>query len=451
MATTATQTSQFRTSAVEVNIESVNIISGDGIRSNIWAMIEQFRLNESLFLPICYGECIVLDGVNLIDNTLLKGFDHIQFAFGTPDNPKTTITKSFRIYNIAERRRVSNSAQTYKILFCSEELFLASQYMISKSFKGKLISDIVKDIAVNTLKIPQNRLEIEKTTGTLDLIIPDMRPLEAINKLSRRALTQSDHPSFTFYETLTEGFKFKSIETLIKQNPVAEYSFSETKIDSSKIDPFSIIQYTIKKNFDTLADTQAGKYASSLMTFDIIRQTVETVKYDSEEFFKKHVHLEGKGKSAPKTELVQNRKGDTPNKVVDSHVRFVPTTLKQKENTYVKGRQPDIKPLNVEKTDLQRNAFLQNFMSHRIKLVTPGNPTLKSGDIIELNILASEDQSSQIKDEKMSGKYIVTTVTHIITKDRKYFLEFTVMKDDVKDMPTTGNMQRKEKGFGKLF
>lgn len=443
--------SQFRSSTVEVNVEAINLISGSGTMVNIWAMCEQFKLNESLFLPICYGECLVLDGVNTIDNALLKGFDHIAISFGIPDNPKAMVTKTFRIYNIAERQRVSNSAQTYKILFCSDELFLASEYMISKSFKGKKVSEIVKDIAINTLKISPKKLEIEETTGTLDQILPYMRPLEAINKLSRRALTKSDHPSYTFYETLTEGFKFKSIEALFKQPPVAEYSFKETRTDSSKIDPFSVIQYTIKKNFDTLADTQAGKFAASLMTFDIIRGVVETVKFDSEQFFKKHLHLEGKGKSAPKVDLVQNRKGDTQNKTIDSHARFVVTTLKQKENSYIKGRQPDIKPQNVEKTDLQRNAFLQNFMSHRIKLVTPGNPTLKSGDIIELKILSSEDQDGEIKDEKLSGKYIVTTVTHFVTKDRKYFLEITVMKDDLRESPTPEKQARNESGIGRLF
>ena len=98
--TTTKQQASFRTSAVEVNVEAINIISSKGVRTNIWAMCEQFKLNESLFLPICYGECIVLDGVNIIDNALLKGFDYISIAFGTPDDPKTLITKSFRIYNI---------------------------------------------------------------------------------------------------------------------------------------------------------------------------------------------------------------------------------------------------------------------------------------------------------------------------------------------------------------
>lgn len=445
-------TQSYRTSAVDIDIKTVNIISEASVKTEIWAMIEQFRISESLLLPIAFGECTILDGVNLIDNTLLKGFGHIQFSFGTPDVSKY-ITKSFRIYNIVDRKRVTNSAQTYRVLFCSEELFLASQYTQSKSFNGKLVSDIVKDIAVNVLKVPTKKLEIEQTVGQIDGMIPYMRPLEAINKMSRRALTATDHPSFMFYETLNEGFKFKSVETLFKQQPVAEYTYKQARLDSSVIDPFNIVAYTIKRNFDTLSNTQAGKYAANMMTFDILRQAVETIKYDAQQFFDKNIHLEGKGnKSVNKMEPIQNRKGDVPNKALESHSRFVMTTLKQPNNSYIKARDPNIKPLQVEKTDLQRNAFLQNFVDHRVKLVVPGNPTIKSGDIIKLNIVAPEDQSAATKDELLGGNYIVATVTHIMTPARKYFTEMSVVKDDVK--PSSGspvNSNKSETGFGGVF
>ena len=178
-----------RTSAFDIEVQSINIISSAGNQVNIWPLIEKFRLNETLLLPITYGECWVLDGINLIDKIGMTGFDHIQFAFGNPGQPKL-ITKSFRIYNVVDRQRVSNGAQTYRLLFCSEELYLASQYSISKSFKGKKISDMVKDIAINTLKIPKDRLAIEETVGNYNMILPYMRPFEAINYISRKALTK---------------------------------------------------------------------------------------------------------------------------------------------------------------------------------------------------------------------------------------------------------------------
>jgi hypothetical protein len=443
----------YRTSAVDIDVQAFSVISGNSTKptaTDIWAMVQEFKVSESLLLPICFGECTVLDGLNLIDNTLLKGFDHVQISFGTPDTPQL-VTKSFRIFNILDRKRVSNAAQTYRLMFCSEELFLASQYSQSKAFKGKLISDVVKDLALNTLKIPKDRLEIEATAGVTDMMVPYMRPFEAINKMARKSLTQTDHPSFMFYETLLEGFKFKSIETLFKQQPVAEYSYNQSKIDSSIIDPFSIVSYIVHRNFDTLSDTQSGKYASNLMTFDILRQSVETIKHDAVDFFNKTMHLEGKGKSSNKMEPIQNRKGDAPNQAMESHSRFVPTTLNQPNNSYIKARDPNIKPHQIEKTDLQRNAFLQNFHDHRVKIRVPGNPTVKSGDVIKLTIISPEDQSSEPKDEVMSGNYIITTITHMMTVDRKFFTEMTVVKDDVKASPTAPIGSSSPIGNGLIF
>jgi hypothetical protein len=136
----------------------------------------------------------------------------------------------------------------------------------------------------------------------------------------------------------------------------------------------------------------------------------------------------------------------------ESHSRFVVTTLNQPQNSYIKARDTNIKPHQIEKTDLQRNAFLQNFQDHRIKLYVPGNPTIKSGDIIKLNIISPEDQSTELTDELIGGNYIITTITHMMTVERKYFTEMTVVKDDVAATPASPAGGNKSPiGFGKLF
>lgn len=440
-----TPTPNHRTSALDLEVRSINLVVGEEGNSynvtnrdalDIRFQVEQFRLNESLLLPITYGECWVHDGQNILDKIEVKGLNNIQFQFGNPGSDKL-VTKLFRIYNITDRKRVSNASQVYRIMFCSEELLLASQYPVVKSFKGKLISDIVKDICVNTLKIPQERLTIESTSGVLDMTLPWVRPFEAINKLARKALTASDHPSFMFYETLKDGFKFQSVETLFKAPSVAKYIYKQARVDSAVIDPFGIIAYKIKKAFDSISDIQSGKYASNLLTFDILRQKAETVRFDIEEFFAKTQHLEGKNSSKSKTPLIKNRLGEAPNKAFEAHSRYVLTTLNQPKNPYIKARMPNILPTQVEKTELQRNSFLQNFVDHRIKLTVPGNQSLQCGQVIDLEIISPELQddgeSGVPKNEQMvSGRYIITTVSHYKTPTAQYYTDLTVVKDDIK-------------------
>lgn len=436
-----------RTSALDIEVRSINLTTSDGIIQDIKFLINQFKISEALLLPIAYGEAWVLDGINLLDKMGVKGFDHISFAFGNPGQPKVA-TKTFRVYDIKDRARASNSAQTYRLLFCSEELYLASQYPVVKSFKGQTASQIVKDICVNTLKIPQDKLEIEDSVGQINYMATYMRPFEAIQKVSRHAMTASNHPSFLFYETLLSGFKFKSIETLFKEDTVAEYVYKQTRIDSLAIDPYGVISYTVKKNFDTISDTQSGKYASNMLTFDPIRQVTETIKFDLQEFFDKTVHVQGQGSgSQSKMPLLQNRKGDTANKAIESHARFVPTTLRQPQSEYVKARQPDILPFQTEKTDLARNSFFQNFNDHRVHVTVPGNATLESGMIVNLKILSPEIQGSTSVDEKISGRYIICTLSHTMTQSRKFFTEMSLVRDDSMSSSTPST----EISFGDFF
>jgi hypothetical protein len=435
-----------RNAAITMDLRAVTLTTSLGVTEDISYMIESFNLNEALLLPVTYGECFVLDGINLIDRVGIRGFDYLSFAFSRLGQ-ETLVTKTFRIYDIRNRKRVSNSAQSYQILFCSEELFLASEYFIVKTYERKKVSEIIENIATAYLKIPSDRLEIEDTYGQIKFVCPYMRPLEAVQKVTRHALTKSDHPSYVFYETLREGFKFRSIESLFKAPELAEYNFNQAKLDSNVIVPTQIVSYESKKHHDSLLATQAGKFASSLLTFDPVTLVVKEIFFDLQEWFDKHAGIEGKEANYfSKLANIKNRKGDLPNKTRDSHSRFVATALDQTKTGYVKEKQPGILPIPLEKTDLARNSFFQNFVDNRIKLLVPGNTDLQCGKIIKIRIRSPEIQGESQEDEGGYGRYIITTLTHMLNADGTFFTQLTVVKDD--SMYTTTPSTT---GFGDLF
>lgn len=435
-----------RNAAITMDLRAINLTTSLGTTQDISNMVESFQLNEALLLPVTYGQCLVLDGMNLIDRVGIRGFDYISFSFSRLGQ-ETMVTKTFRIYDVRNRTRVSNSAQSYQLLFCSEELFLASEYFIVKSFENKKVSDIIENIARDYLKIPIDRLEIEESYGQINFVCPYMRPFEATQKVSRHALTKSDHPSYVFYETLREGFKFKSIETLFKDQELAEYHYNQAKLDSNIIEPTQIISYEAKKHHDSLLNTQVGKFASSLLTFDPVTLVVKEIFFDLQEWFDKHAGVEGKEANYfSKLASLKNRKGDLPNKTKDSHSRFVATSLDQTKSSYIKKNQSGILPFPVEKTDLARNSFFQNFVDNRIKLLVPGNTDLQCGKIIKVRLRSAEIQGETQSNEGGYGRYIITTITHMLNKDGTFYTQITVVKDD--SMYTTTPSST---GFGDLF
>lgn len=421
-----------QTGVFDIGIQNISIVSPNGKATDIQYMVESGVFYENIVTPIVYGQIEVLDGLNLIDKLPITGFDYILVSFKSPGSSKP-IKKNFRVFDIKNRIRVSNAAQTYTISFCSEELFLASQYLVSKSYKGKKISDIVKDICDNHLKIPTDRLKIEDTNGTHDLILPYMKPFEAINFIARKGLTKSNHPSYVFYETLLDGFKFISIEGLLKEQEKATYIYEQKHIDYNEINPFSILVYEIQKNFNTISNVQGGKYASNLQTIDLLRQKSILNKFDFSKFFDSTKHLEQSGSNSKMMDS-ENRKKDAPNEAFDSHSRFVFTNLDQSKSEYIKSKMPDIKNTNVEMTDLQRNSFFQNFADMNIQIVVPGNSTLKCGDIISISLPASEVQydKSRNKEVTMSGRHMISRLMHTF-ENRKFSTTLWLVKDDTKD------------------
>lgn len=415
-----------------MSIKAVNLTTSLGTIQDISNMVESFQLNEALLLPVTYGECDILDGINLIDRLGIRGFDYISFVISNVGE-EDLVTKNFRIYDVRNRARTSNSSQAYKLVFCSEELFLASEYFVVKTYSNKKVSDIVENIALKYLRIPEDRISIENTFGQINFSCPYMRPLEAIQKVSRHALTKSDHPSFVFYETLKDGFRYRSIETLFNSSAaIPEYYYTQAKLEESIIEKTRIIAYEAKKNFDSLLNTQTGKFASSLLTFDPITLSIKEIKFDLEKWFEKYGGIEGKNSNySSKMPLKKNRAGDTANQTKESHSRFVVTSLEQSKSSYVKGKSPGILPLQIEKTDLQRNSFFQNFADNRIKLLVPGNTSLQCGNLIFLRIRSPEIQGSTQTDEGTLGLYIITTVTHSLSRDGKFYTQLTVIKDDV--------------------
>ena len=159
-------------------------------------------------------------------------------------------------------KQATTSNQTYLLNFCSEENVVSASRRISKSYRGKTMSSIVTDILTKQLKVTPEKLRatnIENTSGVHDVIIPFLNPLTAISWLASRTVSSSAKSrgaTFMFYEN-TQGYNFKSLETLFQGNTKAKYSFGPKnappeKTDTSVSEIRDVVKYEFMKMFDVL-------------------------------------------------------------------------------------------------------------------------------------------------------------------------------------------------------
>jgi hypothetical protein len=418
-----------RTDNKSFNLAALKIIPSGSTPLDCMSMMVELSLYEDLFATTLSGELLLNDSNDLFKNLPLMGFDYLELDFSKPGSA-TTITKTFRIYKVDNQTINTNmSNQTYSLKFCSEEEILSTYLKISKSYPGKLVSDIITDILKNILKVNTTKLgTIDPTTGIQNLVIPNYNPFQAIRWLSQRSL-----PMSLFFENIS-GFQFRTIDNLMSQSPKVTYSYAYPNItlpdQPDSLNPQDhVIKYEFVKNFDVISATRNGVYGGKLITIDPILGTHEEIDLDYKDFFGKNKHVESSG--SPFINAAQDRFGKTINQYQSTY-QVYPTTKSQPN------------PNQVEQWLLQKNTRMMEMNYSKLKLVVPGSAAVTAGDVIKFIIPSMETHSSKIDNSNPyhSGNFLVTAVRHKINFAH-YEMILECVKDCVsKDYPMDGNIQQ---------
>jgi hypothetical protein len=306
--------------------------------------------------------------------------------------------------------------------FCSEENVISASRRISKSYRGKRTSDIVRDILVNQLAVSSKKLlsqNIESSAGLHDIIIPYMNPLAAITWLAARTLSsgqKSSGANFMFYEN-TQGYNFKSLETLFQQKTKAKYSYKAKNIDfvddTSVSEIQDVIKYEFMNTFDILSGINSGMFSSVLKGVDLTRLQVNDSVMNYNDFFNNSSHIEKKNPYQFQNEYEDRLK----NKVYQNYyslMRMYPTNRNHDINSNISSKQPSIKQNLVENWLLQRVTQISQLNYFKLKLVIPGDTFISVGDVIEFNLpLVSVKNAGEANINPFySGRYLITAIRH---------------------------------------
>ena len=289
-------------------------------------------LYEDLFSNVLKGTFVFIDTQGLVETLPIIGDETIVMTFSTPSGEETSNNltdntraqaeeakkQRFKVYDIQEVKS-QERANFYKLFFISEEYVFSSKMKVSKGYKGKRYSEMVKDVMkkVNS-KINSTlhkKLYIEESETMQNVIVPNWSPFQAINFFASRAISGDITPAdvsnttnadpkpkpigalYFFYEKLGSGFSFESIESMIlkqKQlNEIPLYQYTpktaEGRSQNLGLGFFGVENYEIKSSFKTIENLRRGKFGSKLIAHDPIRMKYEVIKYDYYEKTKEDV------------------------------------------------------------------------------------------------------------------------------------------------------------------
>ena len=444
------------------NLGTMALHNADGDRIKLeMGIVTELNIHEDIDAHAVTGNVHIFDSNNIISNAKLHGNERISFILSTAGEPgqrEDTVDASeetgypFHIYALTDRVRLSETSMTYTLHFCSRELFRNVRTTVSRAYNGGLAQSVVNILRDKNGLDSKKNIYYEETRNQDKIVVPNLRPFDAVNMISRKALSKNAKGAgYYFYET-TKGFHFRSYESMLalqglhERDEIIALSYEPKNIGTLSERTFTnqhaIDSYEFMQHFDTLSQQAMGTYASRIITHNMYDKSYNITDYHYHDEFSKMFHADQTHSSSSNSFPISNTPvdydpkengpgdktvSDYPNSrvVLQGSTRFL-----HNENTGIFGTDPNSEGI-TEATRMSQANQVSN--SSRVKIVMPGHSYLQAGDLIRFKLPSLEpnkgDRAGQF-DNKHAGRYIVSKLRHrVILGEYKMVLE--CVKDSV--------------------
>ena len=210
-----------------------------------------------------------IEGQSAVEGLPLIGTEDFRLEF--EDNKEEKI-KVDMIVNKVKPVYEDGSKNVISLELVSEE-FIRNEMGENRcrTRENGLISDSIEKIFTDRLK-SEKTLDIEQTANRYNFIGNGRKPFYMLNLLSKQGVPQESDGSsagFLFFET-AEGYHFKSIEGLFKQDKKKSYIFNnstDTQVTPAGYDG-KILEHKWDNSINVQSKMNMGAYKTKIVLFD---------------------------------------------------------------------------------------------------------------------------------------------------------------------------------------
>ena len=361
---------------------------------------------ESVTSPSISMTVSFIDIDQMISVKGITGGEMIDLEIIIPDfEEKFKITSKKQKMVLKSVRDVvtSTNKQTATLEFISEESLVNETSRVNKKFTGN-VTQIVKELLETEVKGIQTEKEIktDDAVNKYSFVGNLKRPFETIQWLCPKAQASSKNFGFLFFEN-RDGFHFKSIENLLKQEPEFSYQKPDRPIETD----LRIIESNLNQSNDIGINARMGMYSNKTIYIDLENQTYEETDFNISEL-----------------------NPEKPLKVIET-LKEKPTRLMFRildSGALQKGSKKEEVEKRNELAVYQNKSYIRNnlLFSQSLNISVPINPELRAGQMIEVLLpLKSEENKDTTdnfggskKDKDISGKYLISELRHVIGDGR---------------------------------
>jgi len=431
----------------DVVIDEITLRSYTGFTMSLKGVFQNITIYEDIFANCMSGSITIIDSMNIVKHFPIIGAETLTITYRTPYKGSPLVKLVFRTFKISVKVEAAQpAAQMVRIEFASPQAIKSMQRKVSKSYRSMPVSDMVSQVYDEFLAIPDDEsggvsssilrgssydtadntgkgiASIEDTFDVRSYVIPYWSPLYTVNWLCHRARSRRNTTlcDYVFFEN-SDGHHFLPLSRL-KGNEVAftytNYVQGFRSKDGERMiesELRNIIAMTVEDSTDKVKQQMLGMLSSSVLTHDLTTKswTARRFNYDDSYF--------GEGLHVEKHPLVPPEKTDYTTSP-ESHLRFYPNS------TYTMDGLATVH--DYEETVLIRQSLLNQINAVNLIVECHGDSNVKVGQVIELRVPSIESlkKKDDYEDEYTKGRYLVTTVKHVLT-DRDHRMTMTLSRD----------------------
>ena len=361
-------------------------------------------------LPIVGEETVSLKIEDNNKNTL---------DFSTKKNNELYVKKSTPISEDTRKEMVGLT------LVSAEDIMNTKVNLVSR-FDGKISDSVNRILTEGNFKglDTKKKLDIETTANSCNKIPNNKHPFFWLNKFSTQAVSDTTQTlgksaGYFFFETYN-GFFFKSIDTLMDQEPKKSFIYNESTDSRGDKVPESYDGKALTMSSDNRIDSKQknriGAYSNRIVTFDPFTTYYEVSNFKAEDFEQGSAYKKG-GKNLPKL----NTKFKNPNATEDfSRTTYyvldtgTMPTGDSKEQIKKSGDQ-NFEVAKIHNQSMMRYNLL---FSQQITITIPADFSLHAGDAVYVDTPEIKDNKNDTVDRQQGGLYIISDLCHLITTNK---------------------------------
>tara|TARA_B100000683_G_scaffold216816_1_gene212591 strand:+ start:5005 stop:6342 length:1338 start_codon:yes stop_codon:yes gene_type:complete len=393
---------------------------------DITSILVEVSIFENIENPFITGYITVVDNERLIEKMDIQGAETLRLRYvrNTNITDARQISHDFIVQSVDKQIKTNDMSHVVALRVIDKEAFKSSLCNVNSSYRGEPY-EIINKIMVEYLdRTDLQTSALDNVSSAMQVIIPNLTPLQSMQWITRRSTTPNGFPYFMFKTAMTNEYILTDLESLISSPVINENNpFSDNQSggsSNSDAREFVIYSRTIPPQDDLQFLIREGVIGSTNKYYDVAEGDFDVVEFnvnndlivDLVEMNKRQKRPTIDGELGYGDQPISNYSSKTNSHLSSAHAFNF--TNSYDEANGVGGNRNKIKSF-ASKHLLNKNPFTMvvdgvNFIH--------GNQHFGVGNNIKVLTKAKTDDPEPRIDIKNSGDYLITAVNYVIKIDQ---------------------------------